>query len=773
MMSFHSEYNLSSPAWLQSLQAYDNAGHELAQVRESLLDALYRAIPSASDAAERHKLLQVKRDIFQRRRVNTDLLALKNQPIREMLEAYDRALAARAGVVAESRDRVVGEIKTALDQLAQQSQFSVAVDYSCPWLLRRQRRASQEHLDDFSEQDRSLHSYATKFFTKANPFYTFSAIMLPGTCASERIFSEIIINLSVVMSLERECLQKSSSFSRKRLSLCSYHEEENTLSFLVPDSTQLRIVRLQRDALAGILLSYFQNVGNEATAEHLLEHLKEHLRQDDAQALLSQLVKSGIVVEYLVRDFRRFGPDLAGLAPELDEKIVLLDRYHLCRTTPEEMATAHNELHCCELPRTKEEPNLYYVNSYWSADLGPYLPSIEKISEQLRGLAPILTLKSNFSVNAGVLRRYLTERLKGEPGRQLPLLKATADFLRNFDENVSRHQIPARSGSGGSRGADFPALAMLQGDISDSELRRLSDRFSPEKIEAGGVCLNGPFDFESGIFYLTNIFAGNGRAFARYFLGRSSLPQPYLANQNNKDVLDVQIAAPVHQNRNFVAPMLMAGCGLEARYSHLFETWIDPTDVLIELSPEGIRYRHAKSGVRLAFHFFGVILADSLTAPYQLLLLEHADFYENPFDCPALSAESHPAVGPVQHVPGLQYRSVCLRREQWLFPASEVNRILARPETLLAAAELRDQVHALTGIRSEYWFYKLFKAGKRENKPRFLDLCSPLSVLTLRKTLRSTLPESVLSFTEMRPGPESGMFVDQGAPVSTEVMIEI
>ena len=28
-------------------------------------------------------------------------------------------------------------------------------------------------LEDFSEQDRSLHSYATKFFSKANPFYTF------------------------------------------------------------------------------------------------------------------------------------------------------------------------------------------------------------------------------------------------------------------------------------------------------------------------------------------------------------------------------------------------------------------------------------------------------------------------------------------------------------------------------------------------------------------------------------------------------------------------
>lgn len=772
MMPFYSEYNVTSPSLLRALQARDNAGRELTRIRESLLDVLYRAIPSVSDAAERHILLQIKRDIFQKRRLRTDSLALKNEPIVEMLEFYNRAWDAGASTLSGKRDEIVSEIRTALDQLVHDPLFSVAVDYSCPWLLGRYRKAREGHTEDCSEQDRSLHSYATKFFSKANPFYTFSAIMPPQAGHSESSFSEIIINLSVVMSLERECLQAASSVDRKRLYLCSYHEGENALSFVVPDSNQLRIVRLQRDAVAEILLSYFQNAGNKATARRFLRHLKEHLRQEgQAEALLARLIRSGIVVEYLVKDFRRFGIDLAGIAPELDEKIELLDRYHLCRTSPEQMATAHSELHHCELPRTNAEPNLYYVNSYCSADLGPYLPSIEKVSKQLRCLAPLLTLKSNFSANAGVLRRYLTERLEAEPGKQLPLLQATADFLRNFNENVSRHQVPARSNAGDGAGTDFPALGMLQGNISDSELHRLKDRFSPGKTAAGGVCLNGPFDFDRGIFYLTNIFAGNGRAFARYFLGHASLPRPYLAKQNNKDVLDVQIAAPVHQNRNFVAPMLRAGCSLEARYRHLFDTWIDPSHVLIELSPEGIRYRHAKSGVRLAFHFFGVILADSLIAPYQLLLLEHADFYENPFAWPAFLECG--SAGPVQHVPGLQYRSVCLRREQWFLPASEVNRIVARPDSLLGTAELRDQVHALTGVRSEYWFYKLFKTGKRDNKPRFLDLRSPLSVLTLRKTVRSVPAESVLSFTEMRPGPQSGMFFDEGGPVSTEVMIEI
>ena len=76
--------------------------------------------------------------------------------------------------------------------------------------------------------------------------------------------------------------------------------------------------------------------------------------------------------------------------------------------------------------------------------------------------------------------------------------------------------------------------------------------------------------------------------------------------------------------------MFTAGCGLEARYSHLFEAWVDPSDVLIELSLEGIRYRHAKSGVRLAFHFFGVILADSLIAPYQVCCSNTLTFMKTP-----------------------------------------------------------------------------------------------------------------------------------------------
>ena len=216
--------------------------------------------------------------------------------------------------------------------------------------------------------------------------------------------------------------------------------------------------------------------------------------------------------------------------------------------------------------------------------------------------------------------------------------------------------------------------------------------------------------------------------------------------------------------------MLTAGCGLEARYSHLFETWIDPSDVVIELSSEGIRFYDTRSGVRLKFHFFGALLADSLIAPYQLLLLEHADFYKNPFEWPTSSLEPGAVA---QHIPGLHYGQVCLRREQWFIRSSEIKRILAQREPLLATAELRDTVRALTGIQSEHWFYRLLSAGRGENKPRFLDLCSPLSILTLRKTLRSLPPESVLSFTEMRPGPQSGMFCNKDGPVSTELMIEI
>jgi hypothetical protein len=771
MMPFHSRYNVSAPSLIRTLQAYDNTGRELVCIQQSLLDALYRAIPYISDPAERNMLLQVKRDVFRKRHVYTASFVLTNEPILQMLESYNCALNARARVLAENRDQIIQEIKATLAQLVQEPGFSLAVDYSCPWLLRRYRR-SHDH-QSFSEQERSLHSYSTKFFSKANPFYTFSAIMPPEANPSESIFSEIIINLSIVMSLEHECLRSPSSFHRKRLYLRSHYEEGDALSFIVPDRTQMRVVRLQQNTVAAILLSYFQNVGNKATAEHFLGHLKEHLPQEgQAQALLSRLVNEGVVAEYLVKDFRCFGKDLAGIVPKLDDKIDLLDRHHLRRTTPEWLVTAHGELHGCELPRTEGEPDLYYVNSYCSMNLQPYFPSIEKISKQLRRLAPLLTLKSNFSANAEVLRSYLTERLDGEPGKQLPLLKAATDFLRNFDENVSRHQVSLRTDAGDSAGSNFPGLAMLKNNISDSELRELVKRFSPEKTEAGGLCLNGPFDFESEIFYLTNIFAGNGRAFARYFLGGKPLPQAYLEKQNPKDVLDVQIAAPVHQNRNFVAPMLKAGCSLEARYSHCFEAWIDPSDVIIELSPEGIHYRHSKSGMRLAFHFFGVILADSLIAPYQLLLLEHADFYENPFEWPFFFSEPDSS-GSVQHIPGLQYHAICLRREQWLLHASEINKIVAQSDALVATAELREEIHALTGVRSEHWFYRLLKAGNRKNKPRFLDLCSPLSVLTLRKTLRALSPRSVLSFTEMRPCPQSGMFVDSVGPVSTELMIEI
>ena len=257
--------------------------------------------------------------------------------------------------------------------------------------------------------------------------------------------------------------------------------------FLIPDLTELRVVRLQRDAVACALLSYFRGVGNKTTVEHFLKYFKEHLPHPDlAQAFLSRLANAGIVVEYLVKDLRRFGGDLAGLVPELDDKIELLGRHHLSSTTPERLVAAHSELQGCNLPRTEKEPDLYYVNSYCSANLQPYLPSIEKVSEQFRRLVPLLTLKNNFSANAEVLRRYLTERLDGEPGKQLPLLRVASDFLRYFDANVARHQPVSGVDDGNSTDAGLPELAMMTNNISDSELRHLVHRFSPGKPTGEG-----------------------------------------------------------------------------------------------------------------------------------------------------------------------------------------------------------------------------------------------------------------------------------------------
>lgn len=777
-MHFHSRYNISVPSLILTLQAFDNAGRELAAIQQLLLTTLYQTIPHISNRTERNLLLQIKRNVFRNRFVNVSALAKTNKPILEMLAAYNRTLHARAVLLSENRDQIIGEIKATLDDLEHDPQFSLAVNYSCPWLLSRRRKTSQERPNELSEQDRSVYAYATKCFSKANPFYTFAAIMLPDARLSEgSAVSEIIINISVVMSLEQNCLRSSSSVSRRLLYLRSYYEETSAFCFIIPESRQVRVVRLQHNTIAAILLSYFRTIGNAPTEEHFLNYLQERLPDKNptfAQALLDQLVDAGIVVEYLVTDFRSFGRDLMGILPEWDDYIKLLDRHHLCSTTPEGVGAFHNQLHHCEFPQTAEEPDLYYVNSYCSVNLKPYLPSIERVADQLRAVAPLLTLKSNFSGNSAVMRRYLTNRLEAEPEKQLPLLKVAADFLRQFDENVSRSQTPPRTDAdGGDTDSGYPELAKLTGNISDTEMGRLVMLFTRKGIQLAGLCSNGPFDFKSEMFYPSNLFAGNSRMFARYLLGCQSLPELYRSKSSAEGVLDVQIAAPLHQNRNFVAPMFTAGCGLEGRYSHLFETWIDPSDVIIELSSEGIRYRCAKSGFFLRFHFFGLILAHYLIAPYQLLLLDHADFYENPFEWPAPSASNFYSGGSAQHIPGLYYRALCLRREQWLMCASEINRIVVQADVLLATVELRDAVHAITGLTSEYWFYKVLETGKRGSKPRFLDLCNPLSVLTLRKTLRCLTTHSVISLMEMHPSPQSGMLTDADGPISTEVMVEV
>ena len=117
------------------------------------------------------------------------------------------------------------------------------------------------------------------------------------------------------------------------------------------------------------------------------------------------------------------------------------------------------------------------------------------------------------------------------------------------------------------------------------------------------LCFNGSCDYVKGIYYLTNVFAGNGRYASRYLLHQRTKRYQHLPSDD--EWLDVQLVAPFKDNRNYIVVMLPTGCGFETRYRHYFEDWINASNILVGARDGRVVYRDGASGRLLRFHFFG------------------------------------------------------------------------------------------------------------------------------------------------------------------------
>jgi hypothetical protein len=306
------------------------------------------------------------------------------------------------------------------------------------------------------------------------------------------------------------------------------------------------------------------------------------------------------------------------------------------------------------------------------------------------------------------------------------------------------------------------SLSGCEGILSDEQLRLFTSNGLCFQEYFGNICFNGPLDTVKHIFYPHNFFAGNGRYISRYLVDKAGNRRRRVISEEG--ALDVQIVPPYDDSRFYVAAILPTGCGFDARYRHAFDHWIDPAAVMVESRKGHIIYREAGSGQVLRFHFFGFFLGQYLRPEYQLMLAAHADFFLNPFERSVSQGEE------IQHVPGLCYRSVCLRREQWRFAKKMFEPAWKHNDILCSTIALREILRE-AGVSFESAYFELHHSTISWRKPRYVEICNPLSVHAFRRAVRSSFDDTIISIARMEPPAKNGSRGEK-CPHIMELMIE-
>ncbi len=743
---------------------------ELMRIRDELLEALHRAVPRATERNERRRLLQVKRNVFNLRpsassaRLPPDLVPA--------LTRYDLLLARESVLFEKGRAEVLREQRRALAQLLEDERFRAACRYSSASLWEAAEHSlsspSREQGDEYSTLERGLYAYAIRFVSKANPLHLFADVILPpsmGLGAEDRC--EVVLDTSLIFDLERNALAHGPDGTRLWLSLPVFTVEDGRCRFWVPSARGARVFSLPRngliDAVAGFFAHRHRTTGRPTgTRAECEAYLREHIGPDrsvEVPALLSALIEKGILRPYLVTDLNSFGEALSGVDPTADSRVARLQQVHLATLDPRSLPAVEAEL---AASRETDRPR-YYVNRYAGGATVVHEVAANALCDDLRVLKPFFCVEHNFAANDAVAKTFVLERLNGDGAA--PLLELLGPFVRELDTLIARVQ----TGAGHARGE---SLRPSWGDALSAESGRLDrtrlDGLLPHPLPpARSLCFNGPFDYVEGTFYPSNVWAGDGRFVSRYLLHRRSGPRGEEKRSSEPGVIDVELAVPPHTNLNYVVRAYAVGCGFDARYSHEFEAWIDPAQVVVEVADGRVVYRHGPTWKRLRIHYRGFLLAQYLPVEYQLLLIGHADTFHNPFS----GSDVLPEDGGIRHIEPLHYGAVCLRRERWVVPAATFARSLADADPLRRTARLRDLLHERLREGVDYWYYRTPHRVGKGHKPQFLDLRNPLGVATFRRALASLPDDGVVSLSPMQPVP-AHLHHEGGMPYVTELMVE-
>jgi len=775
---------LRSETFDDLLDRHREIRRESARLSDRLVEDLFELVPRAPDRHTRRRLLALKRSVFNRRPL-PDLPAALPHPITVALCRLERLRREEETLFDAHRSTVLDEIRTRIGVLIRNPRFRLACGYTSPALEADIRSNGVPDEEDLTPLERGLYSYAARFVSKANPFHLFAALSFhPSAGLRPTKQHETILDLSLLLDLERRILPHVHDEARTWLQLAPFRRgtgpETRKIQFWVTESRGVRLVPLAEEDLLELVLGFFRHrrelTGRPAgTRLEWREFLRStgHAGVDErATKYLAELVRRRIVREYLVTDPAAFVDALGGLHPLWNREVETLARHHLAMKSFSELPEAHRQVAETgrRLGRDPDGPPPLFVNTFHAADTESVDPLLPPVLGQLAELKPFFGPFHNMRNHARVLRAYLVDLLKHNGSQRVPLLPLLQHYLGHRREVIARYAESTASSDEVDRLRRARArLFAEEGTLDRSRLLELIRR-APDDAGPDRLCFVGPFDPTDGIFYVTNVFAGHGRYLRRYLLADRATHGVVRRTRRGpgRELLDVELVVPPPPNLNHVPPSFPTGCGFEARWSHRFERWVDPAELAVERRGDEIGYRWTLEDVPVRIRYCGLQLAQHLPAEYQLLLLDQADTFDNPFARDPGGNENREAI----HTPELRYRQICLRRESWSVPAERFSPLLAESDALRFATHLRGELQGMVSRDADHWYYSAPGLGRRSHKPRFLDLRNPLSAHAFRRTLGSMGQKGRIVFSEMRPGPDRLLEIGPERRV-TELMLEV
>jgi len=745
---------------------------EVASLGAELVQSLYARVPSAGTATNRRRLLAIKRAVFNHKHLPSDAAAISAQDDVELWSALRRygELLQRRRAALDGTATVVDEVRRALAERASGLDFRLAVAASSSTLYARLESA--DHLPRaFSARDRSLYAYVCRFATKVNPLHLFTHLV-PGAYLKladhasrgpKSARCEIVFDVEDVLALEGRLLSGSVGAARVRLALCPMARKNGRWQLWLKREQGWCAATIANLPLIERLQElYAERSGQGSSRNFTRAELAERLLvgEDPAgaarmDAAIESLIERGLLRPYLMDDLASPARAMRDLDASVEPLLDCLERWHLARVSPRELPEIDRQLAAASADLADGVKLRYHVNSYADDDLGAAEEATRALIAPLTELKTVLTVEHNFSPVERVVEAFYREELR--EGARRPYLDLLATFLRHRLKIVERF----------SWGRETPQYEVLV-----QRCRSLSGRLEPEQllelrsgIRTGpqrSVCFVGAFDYVERRFYLNNTFTGDRRFASRYLLTRG---REATAPESSQRALDVELAVPPEHNLNFVVRRYDSGLGFDNRWAHGYRQWLEPAQIDVVLRDGEPIFLDSASGRQVRFQYRGFLLAQYLPIEYQLLLGKHADCYCNPFAEDPVPSRS----GEVEHRAALEFGPVCLRREAWWAPTATVAQLLGDSDPVRATLSLRSWVRArLAPV--DLWFYRLPNVGRHGEKPRLLDLASPLSTVAFRRALAGG--STYVALSPMEPVPDGLCQID-GEGYVAELMIEI